>query len=89
LELPTDGPVRQHVAFWLSKPRRLVVDVPGRRSRLARRLMKVDHPLVKRIRVGRHSKKVRFVIETVDAVEPDATVTHRDQSVVVTIRRRP
>ncbi len=68
VRLVTRDPVGEFRTFWLQGPRRLVVDVTGTASALARSEYVVDHPLVKRLRVGTYHDKVRFVLETTDAV---------------------
>lgn len=63
LELRTGDVVSKYKSFWLSKPRRLVVDVLGNVSGFERLLYTVEHPLVERLRIGPYEDKVRFVIE--------------------------
>jgi len=63
LELRTGGVVSKYKSFWLSKPRRLVVDVLANVSGFERLLYTVEHPLVERLRIGPYEDKVRFVIE--------------------------
>lgn len=87
LELLTDGPVDQHITFWLSHPRRLVIDVPGRKSGFKRHRYTIDHPLASQLRVGNHPGKVRFVLETVDAVSPEIFTTQRGNALAIEIRR--
>ena len=64
LDLRTENPVGAIRTFWLSKPRRLVVDVPDNRSDFDRYNYIVDHPLAGKLRIGQHKDKVRFVVET-------------------------
>lgn len=89
LTLPTDGPVGEQQAFWLSNPPRLVVDVPGRQSGLDRKVFELHHPLVSRVRVGQHPGKVRFVIETTKEVAPKFTARHQGNSVRIELRKNP
>lgn len=88
LALPTDGTVDEHVAFWLEDPRRLVVDVMGRKSTFERATYDIDHSLASRLRVGKYGDKVRFVIETSPNVSTDVTTRRQDNSLILELRRR-
>ncbi len=88
LALPTDGPVDEHVAFWLENPHRLVVDVLGRQSAFEHVSYRVDHPLATRLRVGKYDHKVRFVIETTPGVAADVATRRQGNSLVVELKRR-
>lgn len=58
-------------SFWLDDPRRLVVDVPGAHSMVDAGEQTLAGPLATRLRIGEHSDKVRFVIETAPGVTAD------------------
>ena len=58
LELVADGTIANAETFTLEDPDRLVIDLPGLVSRVARRLMPVDSPEVSRVRIGAHPDKV-------------------------------
>ncbi len=88
IALLVDGPPGEHTSFWLDNPRRLVVDVHGRKNGFAQRTLLIDHPLAKRIRVGQHPDKVRFVIETAPDVAPNASMHAKGEALVVALRRR-
>lgn len=62
--LPVDGPVGEHVGFWVERPRRYVVDVMQRKSALKQHTYDVQHPMATTVRVGNHDDRVRFVIDT-------------------------
>ncbi|MEO1481246.1 MAG: PilZ domain-containing protein [Myxococcota bacterium] len=68
VELKADGPVETYTSFWLENPKRFVVDVQGRDSGLASPSESFAHPLVSRLRVGRHPDKVRYVLEVASQV---------------------
>ncbi len=87
LALLTDSKVVDHVSFWLENPRRLVVDVFGAKSAFARHSYGIDHPLAKRLRVGNHPGKVRFVIETDSSVSRDIAVRPSGKSLLVTLSK--
>ena len=54
--------------FWLSHPRRLVIDLPATQSPYASSSYDVAHPLVKQLRIGSYPDKVRYVIDAVEDV---------------------
>jgi Tfp pilus assembly protein PilZ len=88
LELITGEPVEHHVAFWLDKPKRLVIDIPGQKSHFSKRDYPLDHPLASRLRIGTHPNKVRFVIETVDDVATGFKAAKRDGGLAIVLRRQ-
>ena len=87
MTLTTDGPVSEQQVFWLNNPLRLVVDLPGRQSRLERKLYELNSPLVHRVRVGQHPGKVRFVIETTPSVGRKFSAKRIGNTVRVELRR--
>jgi hypothetical protein len=88
IELLTDGSVADHVSFWLEEPKRLVVDIYGRKSGFSRRSFGIDHPLASQLRIGQHAGKVRFVIETADEVSTQVRTRAAGDALVVELRRR-
>lgn len=86
--LVTDGQVAGHVSFWLERPRRLVVDVYGRKSGFAKSSYDIDHPLATHMRVGQHKDKVRFVIDTAEGVTEQVKARVVGKTLMVEIRRK-
>ena len=74
LELQTGKPVTGYKTFWLSNPRRIVVDVLDNTNGFERLSYSVRHPLVNRLRVGPYQNKVRFVVETTDEATGKSTI---------------
>ena len=66
LDLRTEKPVSKYKTFWLSSPRRIVVDVPTNWSDFDRLNYNVEHALAMKVRVGQYKDKVRFVVETAE-----------------------
>lgn len=87
IALLTDSKVVDHVSFWLENPRRLVVDVFGAKSGFERHSYGIDHPLAKRLRVGNHPGKVRFVIETDKSVSSDIAVRPSGKSLLIELHK--
>ncbi len=88
LTLTTDGPVDTYKSFWLDSPRRLVIDVDGRKSALGSPDFAIAHALASRLRVGSHGDKVRFVIEAAEATSPHAQLRRDGDALIVELRRR-
>jgi type IV pilus assembly protein PilQ len=63
IRLDADGTIAGAKSFLLSEPARLVIDLPGIESKLAKNLVSVDSAHVQRIRVGQHEGKVRVVMD--------------------------
>ncbi len=85
LLLLLDASSSRHDTFWLHNPNRLVVDVPGRRSRLSGKNFEVDGRLVQRVRVGQHPGKVRFVVETRGRAAPKVVATQQGSTLRLTL----
>jgi hypothetical protein len=63
---------------------RLVLDFPGGTSSLSFRELPVDHPMLKRIRIGRHQEKLRLVFDLVRRVR--YAIKKSDHSLAVQFR---
>jgi type IV pilus assembly protein PilQ len=70
LHLRTNGSLPSTETFALSKPDRLVIDLPGLQSAVAKSPIEVGSPLIARVRVGRHDKMVRVVADAGTAANP-------------------
>ncbi|MFQ5597714.1 MAG: type IV pilus secretin PilQ [Nitrospiria bacterium] len=66
LTVGADGKLSPSVFFVDSK--RLVIDLPGVRSAMKSTTVPADHDLVKQVRIGRHPKKLRLVVDLVAPV---------------------
>ena len=67
LHLRANGSLPSAETFALSGPSRLVIDLPGLESAVAKNTIEVGSPLVARVRVGHHDKLVRVVVDAGDA----------------------
>ena len=88
LGLLTDGQVGGHVSFWLEKPRRLVVDILGRKNGFAKSTYEIDNPLVTHLRVGQHKDKVRYVIDTAEDVSTQVKARVMGKTLMLEIKRK-
>lgn len=87
LALLVDGPVGRHQTFWLHNPKRLVVDVLGRKNGFIRKSYDIEHPLAKRLRVGQHKEYVRFVIETTNESSQEVRTRIQGKALLVSIQK--
>jgi len=87
MTLKTATTPRGHVAFWLSEPRRLVIDVPNTTNGFRRQHYEVDHPLASRLRIGNHPDKVRFVLEVDETISPILEATPGPEGLEIRLRR--
>lgn len=63
VDLLADGPISEHRHFLLGTPARLVVDIPGKWKTPRLHVKEVHDRTVERIRIGRHSNKLRVVLD--------------------------
>jgi hypothetical protein len=70
-------------AFKLKKPPRLVIDIWNVQTEYPKSHIRVDHPLVKRVRLENHPKKTRFVFESVGPQVPVFRVRRADNRLIV------
>lgn len=63
---------------------RLIVDIPAVSSSLRRSVVRADHYLLKKIRVGHHADKVRLVFDVPE--RPVFSLSRQDNKVLVTLR---
>ena len=61
VELKTDGIIPDFNSFRLNNPPRLVLDFPGMSNASPRKNIAVDSPLLKDVRIGQHTDKMRVV----------------------------
>jgi type IV pilus assembly protein PilQ len=62
-----DGSLSDYNGFHLSDPPRVVVDLFGVRGSEVKKEMRLNHPLVRKVRVGVHDGKVRVVFDLIPA----------------------
>ncbi len=62
--LIADGKIENYNSFKLAKPPRLVIDIWNVGKGYPKNVIQVDHPLLKRVRLGKHPKKTRFVFDS-------------------------
>jgi type IV pilus assembly protein PilQ len=70
LHLRADGSLPAAETFALEKPSRLVIDLPGLVASTAKAKTDVGSPHVASVRVGKHEKMVRVVVDAGDATNP-------------------
>jgi type IV pilus assembly protein PilQ len=70
IHLMSDGVLQSAEAFTLEDPARLVIDLAGMKSAVAKEHVAVGSAYVSRVRVGEHADKVRVVMDGGDASNP-------------------
>jgi type IV pilus assembly protein PilQ len=70
IHLKSDGALEAAETFTLDDPARLVVDLPGMKSSVAKERIDVSSGHVNRVRVGGHADKVRVVLDGGDVTDP-------------------
>ena len=63
---------------------RLIVDIPAVSSTLRRSVIRADHYLLKKIRVGHHADKIRLVFDVPE--RPAFSLDREDNKVLITLR---
>ncbi|MCA1958837.1 MAG: type IV pilus secretin PilQ [Nitrospira sp.] len=79
-----DGPL--HPEARLLDESRLIVDIPGAIPVVGKWVVPGGHPLLKRVRIGQHTDKVRLVFDVLD--RPQFSVSQKGADFVVTLRPR-
>ena len=83
--LVADGRIGDYNSFTLEKPPRLVIDVWNVKKEYPKNSIQVDHPLLKRVRMGRHPKKTRFVLDSARPKLPQFQIDKVENRLVVSL----
>jgi type IV pilus assembly protein PilQ len=83
ITLIADGKIGDYNSFKLEKPPRLVIDVWNVEKEYPKSLIQVDHPLLKRVRLGKHPKKTRFVFDSARPQVPQFQINRAENRLVV------
>ncbi len=87
--IKADGAVGNYNAFKLDDPSRIVVDVWGVQSSMAKNRVNVGDENVKAVRIGNHLDKTRVVFDSNAAAPPEHSIVKSGDSIVVTIGDAP
>ncbi len=82
-----DGSLAQYDTFFLNSPPRLVMDFMAVRSTKVKGVQSLKGLLVKKIRVGLHSEKLRVVFDLVSEKEPSYQIILGDDRLVISFKR--
>jgi type IV pilus assembly protein PilQ len=82
--LVADGKLGDYNSFKLENPPRLVIDVWNVKKEYPKDAVQVDHLLLKRVRVGTHPKKTRFVFDSARPQVPQFQINRVENRLVVT-----
>ena len=81
-----DGSLAEYKTFFLNSPPRLVLDLMEVRSAKIRAAQSVKGALVKKIRVGLHTEKLRVVFDLVSEKEPSYQIILGDDRLVISFK---
>src|SRR3989344_4050144 len=86
IKIVGNGVIGDFNAFDIDKPAppRLVVDVWGVKNSITKRSLRVNSPMIKRVRVGEHPDKVRLVFDSNQKKLPSYTIERIEDTLVVT-----
>ncbi len=80
-----DGKIGNYNSFKLGDPPRLVIDIWNVEKEYPKNLVQVDHPLLKRVRLGQHPKKARFVFDSARPQLPPFQIQRAENRLVVSL----
>ena len=83
-----DGSLAEYKTFFLNSPPRLVLDLMEVRSAKIRAAQSVKGAVVKKIRVGLHTEKLRVVFDLVSEKEPSYQIILGDDRLVISFKAR-
>jgi hypothetical protein len=83
-----DGSLAEYKTFFLNSPPRLVLDLMEVRSTKVRAVQRVKGSLVKKIRVGLHTEKLRVVFDLASEKEPSYQIILGDDRLVISFKTR-
>jgi len=87
LSILSDGPIREYKSFTLAPPPKIVLDMLGKWKYSGRSAVTVKSDMVKRIRVGEHSDKIRLVIDLKGKRTPVPIVEESPDGLILTITK--
>lgn len=83
LEILAGAPIRDFLSFTLEDPRRIVIDLPGSWRVLMPAQVGLNHYLASRLRVGRHTDRVRLVIDAALDTDREPRIEPSEEGLMV------
>lgn len=80
-----DGRIENYNSFKLDSPARLVLDIWEVGSRYPRKLIKMDNPIVKAVRLGKYPDKLRVVFDSSKPNLPNYQINREDGRLLVLV----
>jgi len=87
VEIKGDGALPDYRSFKLSKPTRLVVDLPRISNAFSKKQIDVGSPLLKDIRIGQSPERLRFVLNYPGEKLPPYKLSKEGQSLFIVLGR--
>ncbi len=85
VEIKGDGALPDYRSFKLSKPTRLVVDLPRINNAFSKKQIDVGSPLLKDIRIGQSPERLRFVLNYPGEKLPPYKLSKKGKSLLVVL----
>lgn len=85
--LVSDGPVDEYKEFTLSPPPKLVLDILGKWEYPGKPTIWVKSDLVRRIRIGEHSDKIRLVLDLKGKKTLEPVIEKTSEGLMLTIKK--
>ena len=85
VDIKGDGLIPDYKSFQLSRPTRLIVDLPQMTNASGKKNIDVGSRLLKDIRIGQHPDKVRLVFTVPEAKFPPYQLTREGQELKLTL----
>ncbi len=80
-----EGYIGDYNAFRLGRPYRVVVDVTNVKNLSKKSKVNVNSPILKRIRIGKHKNKIRFVLDANGKTPPQYSIRRSGKSLIVSL----
>jgi type IV pilus assembly protein PilQ len=84
-----DGKLGNYNAFKMDSPPRLVLDIWEVRSRYPKHSIEIQNPLIKKVRIGHHPEKIRFVFESLTPQLPPHQINRMGDKLMVSFGNVP
>lgn len=84
-----DGPVNDYKLFFLNKPLRMVIDIPGNWKNSGKSVLPLKDDMIRRIRVGEHPGYLRVVMDLFGKNPLSPTIEEFPKGLSFTMRSMP
>lgn len=86
IEIVMNGKMNGYKSFFQNKPERLVIDIPGAKSRMKVKSISVNRYGIEKIRIGFHPKSVRIVLVAAVPLFPPNEIVLTEQGIKIVFK---